>query len=214
MNMFVKQNDGEGGKWSRSLFPFSQEMLMAIPGGGQRSYKIQIPISRANFGAKTGEADCKCLECGQRLPIVHRENIILDLSTLKYHSFIILNAPWLPGARWSNKLEVLHRGNHNPTMKIQTPALQILMPTWCFIVQNQGTRGAELLCLVLIYCSVLIYWALDTAVYSSGSSWFEKIVFIGHFSGFNIASGNERVYLLPCKPGSVSADWHVSTFIL
>ena len=109
------------------------------PRGNQRSYKIQIPISRANFGAKTGEADCKCLECGQRLPIVHRENIILDLSTLKYHSFIILNAPWLPGARWSNKLEVLHRGNHNPTMKIQTPALQILMPTWCFIVQNQGT---------------------------------------------------------------------------
>jgi hypothetical protein len=90
---------------------------------------------------------------------------------------------------WSNKLEVLHRANHNPTMNIQTPAPQILKRTWCFNVQN--------------HCGV--------DVSSFTGHWIPQCILLDPLQGTSPVSTlpNGSVCLFPCKPRSVSADWHL-----
>jgi len=88
------------------------------------------------FSVKAAQADSKSLECRQRIPVIHGEQIFANLTELKNHLVMIrlsrLRRCWCTSSRLrcSNKLKVLDRGNRHSPTEIKAPALQLFMPSW------------------------------------------------------------------------------------
>lgn len=67
------------------------------------------------------------------MPEVHREGVVLDLTELEDHRLLVPDAPWVAGAGRGDELEVLHGGDGHPAVKIQAPALQVVVPSRRFV---------------------------------------------------------------------------------
>jgi hypothetical protein len=112
------------------------------------------------LGVKAAQADCKGLEGWQWVTVVHCEHILGHLPKLQDHLFVLRRRHWgslwwgwcsSSGRRSGNKLEVLDRRNCHSAPKIEAPALQLLMPPWGLVSENQWS----LLALVIVsQCSV------------------------------------------------------------
>ena len=88
------------------------------------------------FGVEAGQADCEGLECRERVPVVHGENILPYLPKLEDHLLLLSCGDVEGRINRGNKLEVLDRCNGDAPPEVEAPALQLLMPTWGFILQN------------------------------------------------------------------------------
>jgi len=88
------------------------------------------------FGVEAGQADREGLERRERVPVVHGENILPYLPKLEDHLLLLSCGDVEGRINRGNKLEVLDRCNGDAPPEIEAPALQLLMPTWGFILQN------------------------------------------------------------------------------
>ena len=130
----------------------------------------------SQFSVKAAQADSESLECRQRIPVIHGEHILANLTKLKNDLVMIRLSRlwwcWCTSSRLccGNKLEILDRGNcHSPT-EIQAPTLQLFVPSWCLVSENKWS----LLSLFIFFSRTNNVRKTWTAKLSWIVNWFRK----------------------------------------
>jgi len=93
----------------------------------------ELHLFTGQLRAEAGEADGERLVGRQGMPEVHRERVVLDLAELEDHRLLVSDAPWVAGAGRGDELEVLHGGDGHPSVEVQAPALQVVVPSRRFV---------------------------------------------------------------------------------
>jgi len=95
------------------------------------------PSFTSYFGVEATEANCKCLECRDRITVIHGKQILSHFAKLK--DDILMFWPSWAIFLGGDQLEVFHWSNCNSSMEVQTPTLELLMPPWSLVSQYQSS---------------------------------------------------------------------------
>ncbi|GER30196.1 aldolase-type TIM barrel family protein [Striga asiatica] len=88
-----------------------------------------------DLGVETAETYGERLEGRDRISIIHGENIFPNLPKLQNHPIMLWARKPVLGR--CNKLEILDRGHRNPSMEIQAPTLELLVPPRGLVSQHK-----------------------------------------------------------------------------
>jgi hypothetical protein len=106
-----------------------------------------ILLFTGQLGVEAAEGEGEGLEGRQRVPEVHGEHILRNLAKLQYHLIVLgrrlrsrVRRGWgsSRGLRGGGELEVLHGSDGHAATEVEAPALQLLVPSWGLVVEDQG----------------------------------------------------------------------------
>lgn len=118
-------------------------IIMAMQFWGWVPAPLPIHVLVASqLRVKVAERDGEGEKRRQRVPEIHGENVLRDLPKLENN--LLAFGPRRPVLRGSHQLKVLDRSDRYPSVKVQTPALELLVPSGCLVFEDQGSTGSTL----------------------------------------------------------------------
>lgn len=96
------------------------------------------------FGVEAAETNSKRLKSRDWILIIHGEYVFSHFPELEDDIILLLLSPTtttgpivLKGRWWCNELKVLHWSHSNPSIEVEAPALELLVPPGSLVFQNQ-----------------------------------------------------------------------------
>lgn len=142
---------------------------------------VFIVLFTSKFSVKAAQAYSKRLKRWEGITIIHGEHVFSNFTKLQNY-LIMVHWSWLwwSGCSHSrlcsgNQLKILNRCNSDSSPKIQTPTLQLFMPSWGLVFENQGPHFSIIIIMDLRKsCTTKFNWVVKRLWEGDAPKWVLK----------------------------------------